>query len=51
MERVIDTDHLQTCIELIPWLKFISLETLQGFKGRCSAGETHSTGTVTFHGD
>lgn len=35
--------------QLIPGLTLIHLETLWGFKGRCSAGKTHSTGTLEFH--
>lgn len=35
--------------QLIPGLTLIRLETLRGFKGRCSAGKTHSTGTLEFH--
>lgn len=49
MGRVTNTDYPQTCAQFIPGLKLISLETLQGFKGRCSAGETHSAGMVKFH--
>lgn len=45
MGRVTNTDYPQ----LIPGLTLIRLETLRGFKGRCSAGKTHSTGMLEFH--
>lgn len=47
--RDTNTDYPQTHTRLIPGMKLISLETLQGFKGKHSAGKTHPTGMLEFH--